>query len=79
MTQEEIIAVQLASKPACRMHQVWPKEVVEKYLAAEVITRPEMSKKAFLLGGVKPLELFVQFVSPLLPTLNRLSTAPSQQ
>lgn len=76
MTQEERTAVHIASKAACRMHQVWPKEVVEKYLAAEIITRPALSKKTSLSSSVRPLELMAQLMSQLLPTLNRLSTAP---
>lgn len=48
MTQEERTAVHIASKPECRMHQSWPKEVLEKFLAAEVITGPQLNHKASL-------------------------------
>ncbi len=51
MTHEERTAVHIASKAGGRGRQHWPKDVVGKFLAAEVITAAKVNKTVISLGS----------------------------
>lgn len=73
LTTEDVLNVNLASKGENRRHCHWPREVIEKFLAAEVITAGKEFGNSAQITNCARLQFFLLSIASLRKYLRKRS------